>query len=169
MRLLRFFRRKRIRLARHIIIGIWVWSLAGAKLTARATCCPVVVRLSAAPAALYPRYLIKICKYAALGSSVPFPWLPRAPPHVCTRRNVYDHGEIKSTAKILPLIRMWSLLPPSLRRSRSSSEWTPLKPASPLPFPLSVRAVARKTETDDGRWKWVRATRMAGWWHLAGA
>lgn len=26
------------------------------------------------------------------------------------RRNVYDHGEIKSTAKILPLIRMWSLL-----------------------------------------------------------
>lgn len=29
---------------------------------------------------------------------------------VCMSRNVYDHGEIKSTAKILPLIRMWWLL-----------------------------------------------------------
>ena len=30
------------------------------------------------------------------------------------RRNVYDHGEIKSTAKILPLIRMWWHSSPSL-------------------------------------------------------
>ena len=69
--------------------------------------------------------------------------------HVCMRRNVYDHGEIKSTAKILPLIRMWSLLPPSLHRPRLSS-LDPSK-ASPLPFPLYDRAVARKTKTDDTR------------------
>lgn len=55
-------------------------------------------------------------------SGRPFRFLGRpVPPHVCMRRNVYDHGEIKSTAKILPLIRMWSLLPPSLRRPRPSS------------------------------------------------
>lgn len=30
-------------------------------------------------------------------------------PFAHARRNVYDHGEIKSTAKILPLIRMWLL------------------------------------------------------------
>lgn len=40
------------------------------------------------------------------------PILPPAPSsRAYARRNVYDHSEIKSTAKILPLIHMWSPLP----------------------------------------------------------
>jgi len=122
------FSQERIRLARHIIIGIWVWRWPRQNL------------LPWLPAALSWRVSRQLPRHYTPGTSLkyantqlsgrPFRFLGRLV-HLltCMRRNVYDQDEIKSTAKILPLIRMWSPLLLSLRRPRPSS-MDPSKPAT---------------------------------------
>ena len=69
--------------------------------------------------------------------------LRRAPP----RRNVYDHGEIKSTAKILPVIRMrggWRASGAAVHRRAA------VKPRSPrAKYKERPRASASSSRPDD--------------------